>query len=235
MHKRRSIFRAQSRKQFVALEVRDLAVFEVLARYRYLTRDFVYALLPADIRGGEHGFRNRFVVLHHEGYLSCPRQQFSAVGAHYRKAIYELGHRGAQVIGAPRTSYNGSFPHELMVNFVRALIEISANANPEFRLISFEELLTHPNCPTATRLLKHPETLPLSTGQITADWKPFGIERTLPDGSKHRVFCPGFEADCGTEAIQRTVMKDSSIYRKLVEYNEVIDNRIYEQIGRAHV
>ena len=234
MQKRRSIFKAQSRKQFVALEPRDLAVFEILARYRYLTRDFVYALLPPEIRGGEYGFRNRFVVLHHEGYLSCPRQQFSAVGAHYRKAIYELGHLGAQAIGAPRTSYNGSFPHELMVNFVRALIEISANANPEFRLISFEELLTHPNCPSSTRLLKHPETLPLSTGQITADWKPFGIERTLPDGSKRRVFCPGFEADCGTEAIQRTVMKDSSIYRKLVEYNEVIDSKIYERHFGVH-
>ncbi len=98
MLKRRSIFKAQSRKQLVALEPRDYAVFEVLARYRYLTRDFVFALLAADVRGGAYGFRNRFVVLHHEGYLSCPRQQFSAVGAHYRKAIYELAR------AAPRRS-----------------------------------------------------------------------------------------------------------------------------------
>ena len=32
-----------------------------------------------------------------------------------------------------------TFPHELMVNFVRGLIEISVNANPQFRLISFEQ------------------------------------------------------------------------------------------------
>jgi hypothetical protein len=234
MQKRRSIFKAQSRKQFVALEPRDLAVFEVLTRYRYLTRDFIHALLPAEIRGGEFGFRNRFVTLHHEGFLSCPRQQFSAVGAHHRKAVYELGHRGAQAIGAPRTSYNGSFPHELMVNFVRALIEIGVNANPEFRLISFEELLAHPNCPSSTRERRHPETLPLSRGEITADWQPFGIERTLPDGHKRRIFCPGFEADCGTEAIQRAVLKGSSIYRKLVEYNEVIDNKIHERHFGVH-
>ncbi len=234
MLKRRSIFKAQSRKQFVALEARDLAVFEVLSRYRYLTRDFVFALLPAGIRGGAYGFRNRFTVLHHEGYLSCPRQQFSAIGAHYRKAVYELGKKGAEAIGASRSSYNGSFPHELMVNFVRGLIEISINANPQLRLITFEELLAHPNCPSTTREMKRPETLPLSKGEITADWKPFGIERTLPDGSKRRVFCPGFEADCGTEAIQRTVLKGSSIYKKLIDYNEVIEGRIHERHFGVH-
>ncbi len=121
-----------------------------------------------------------------------------------------------------------------MVNFVRALIEISVNANPGFRLISFEELLSHPNCPAATRELKHPETLPLARGEITADWKPFGIERTLPDGGKRRIFCPGFEADCGTEAIQRAVLKGSSIYRKLTEYNEVIENKVYERHFGVH-
>ena len=35
---------------------------------RYLTQDFVHALLPADIRKSEFSFRNRFVVLHREGY-----------------------------------------------------------------------------------------------------------------------------------------------------------------------
>ena len=103
-----------------------------------------------------------------------------------------------------------------------------------FRLITFDELLAHPNCPDRTRELRRPETLPLNRGEITADWKPFGIERTLPDGTKRRIFCPGFEADCGTEAIQRTVLQGSSIYRKLVEYNEVIDDKIHERHFGVH-
>lgn len=230
MSKRRSIYRAVSRQEWVEITPRDVAVFRLLAAehggYRYLTRYFIYALLPPDIRGGEYAFKARFTVLRHEGYLACPPQQLAHGGIMGRDAVYELSPKGAALIGATLRRYNGSYPHELMCNFIRALIELGVRADPSLRLISFSEMLAHPQCPEATRKLPMPQSIPLATGSITADGLPFGIERTMPDGAKHRIFFPGIEADCGSEAIQRFVSTGSSIYGKLVAYNEVLNRKL---------
>jgi len=59
--------------------------------------------------------------------------------------------------------------------------------------------------------------------------QPFGIERSIA-GQRSYYFCPGIEADCGTEPIDASDFARFSIYRKFALYL-AID---VQGIHRAH-
>ena len=154
--------------------------------------------------------------------------------------IYELDDRGVHVLRAlgieayPKR-YHGSFGHELMVCRIMASIELGTLRMPSLRLIGWDEILSRPKTPSALKSAQRPSFIPITLSyrdepfsfEISADGKPFGIERTNPDGSKAYFFFPGIEADTGTEPIESANLQRSSILKKFVAYRAVAEQRIY--------
>ena len=91
------------------------------------------------------------------------------------------------------------------------------------RLISWPEILQ--GLPDETRRSQKPYSIPVTAtidaGPISthaaADGQPFGIMRTIGDRPVY-FFCPGIEADCGTEPVDTSDFQRSSLYRKFVLY-----------------
>ena len=57
----------------------------------------------------------------------------------------------------------------------------------------------------------------LVSTHVIADGAPFGI-CTFDDDEPAYFFCPGIEADCGTEPIDASDFQRSSLYKKFVLY-----------------
>jgi hypothetical protein len=64
---------------------------------------------------------------------------------------------------------------------------------------------------------------------IAADGHPFGIERPAA-GRRVFFFCPGVEADCGTEPIDTSDFQRSSLFKKFLLYLAVDA----QDIARSH-
>src|SRR5256886_14048494 len=100
------------------LSPHDIAIFAVLARYRYLPADYIHALVGGSFKHLVH----RLNVLFREPNLFVDRsqQQRADANANYRPLIYELDQRGARILQErglefQRNRSPGSFAHELMV------------------------------------------------------------------------------------------------------------------------
>src|SRR5437588_2367003 len=78
------------------LSPHDIAIFAVLARYRYLPADYIHALVGGSLKHLVH----RLNVLYREPNLFVDRsqQQRANANANYRPLIYELDQRGAQIV-----------------------------------------------------------------------------------------------------------------------------------------
>src|SRR5229473_8627 len=112
---------------------RDLAIFTLLYRYRYLRSTFIHAF----VGGNEKRLIERLGDLFHEGYLNRPRQQWQAFNARYTPAVYELDELGEAVIRASgdephradlvsrgRMGAQRQFAHALMICDTLASIEL---------------------------------------------------------------------------------------------------------------
>ena len=218
---------------------RDLEIFRLLARYRYLPADVIQAF----IGGGAQGLRRRLNFLSRKPnlYLCRPHQQYQRANANHRQTVYELDERGARCLEehgmpAPAKSRSRAFAHEFMVAQIIASIELGTLANPAIRLISWAEILTHPSTPSATKSSRR-QAIPVAFQhrgetckiEICADAEPFGLER-ITDGKSTYLFFPGIEADCGTEPIDTSDIERSSIYKKFLAYRAITDQALY----RAH-
>src|ERR1700674_338636 len=62
---------------------------------------------------------------------------------------------------------------------------------------------------------------------LTADGRPFGLERTNTNTGRSFVFCPGIEADCGTEPVDTSDLDRSSIYKKFAAYRAIAEQGLY--------
>src|SRR5665213_2127547 len=120
----------------VVLSPRDLEIFKLLNRYRYLRSTFIHTL----VGGYKIALIKRLGTLFHDGYLDRPAQQWQAINARYMPAVYELGTRGAQALRSVGIAVNPmssqQFSHSLMVCDILASIEIGIRADPQLRLIS---------------------------------------------------------------------------------------------------
>ena len=88
-HKRRSRMSRKRTGKRIRLTERDLEVFRLLTRYRFLRSTHLHALA-----GGrsDKRFVERLGDLYHEGgYIDRPKQQWQAINARYMPAVYELG------------------------------------------------------------------------------------------------------------------------------------------------
>src|SRR2546428_12939332 len=78
------------------LSPHDIAIFTVLARYRYLPADYIHALIGGNLKHLVH----RLNVLSREPnlFVDRPRQQPANAHPNYRPLIYELDEHGARVL-----------------------------------------------------------------------------------------------------------------------------------------
>jgi hypothetical protein len=110
------------------LTQRDLEIFKLLNRYRYLRRTFIHALLTTPFEQGR--LRHRIYALAAARYLSEPEQQKRSANYRYTPRVYELAPKGRQVLheqGIPLIEWNGSaneFWHQLMISDLVASVEI---------------------------------------------------------------------------------------------------------------
>jgi hypothetical protein len=122
-----------------------------------------------------------------------------------------------------------------MVAQITASIALGTLHNPNIRLIAWSEILTSENTPRATRESAIPASIRVTyslrgetlTSYITADGRPFGLERLIA-GKRTYLFFPGIEADCGTEPIDASDFDRSSIAKKFAAYTAVADLDLYQ-------
>jgi len=219
------------------LTERDIEIFKLLVRFRYLPSDYIHAFI-----GGSTGALTRRLNLLSRKpnlYLARPHQQRNTADANYRHLIYELDERGSRLLKErglsflPK-SYHRNFVHELMVAQIMASFELGARERQNIRLITWPEILANPKTPEALRQSATPAAIPVSFSaygaqhsiHVNADAQPFGIERTI-DGVRTYLFFPGIEADCGTEPVETSGFERSSIAKKFAAYLAIADQRIY--------
>lgn len=222
------------------LTPRDIEILKLLTRYRYLSADYLSALIGGSLKPLIH----RLSILSREPnlYLDRPEQQRHNANANYRRLVYELDDRGATVLrqygfAYEKPKYQRNFAHELMACEIMASIEIGARGAEGARLIDWSEILASKNMPNATRNSRKPHHVPVAFAangarldtEIAADTHPFGIERTI-DGRKSFVFFPGIEADCGTEPVDTNDYERSSIAKKFLAYRAIAE----QDIHRSH-
>jgi hypothetical protein len=216
---------------------RDIAIFKLLVRFRYLPSDYIHAF----VGGNEKALSHRLNLLSRKPnlYLDRPHQQRQCADANYRHLVYEIGERGRLALRErglsylPK-SYHHNFLHELMVAQITASFELGCRAAPHIRLITWPEILAHETTPESTRTAAAPATVRVSyelrgvarCDEITADAKPFGLERVI-DGKRSYLFFPGIEADCGSEPLNASDVERSSIGKKFAAYLAIADQNIH--------
>jgi hypothetical protein len=228
------------RPKVAVLTDRDMDnIFKPLIRYRYLPADYIHAL-----GGGSFDYLiSRLTLLSREPnrYIARPHQQRANSSANCRRLIYELSDRGARamhergfIYSRPRAPSN--FAHELMTCELMASFGLGARENG-IRLITWPDILQSHSLPESTRHSPKPYNIPvtatidgnLQTTHVAADGEPFGVSRPIAGGSTY-FFCPGIEADCGTEPIDTSDFQRSSLFKKFVLYLAVEA----EGIHRSH-
>lgn len=219
------------------LTERDFAIFDLLARYRYLQSNDIHAF----VGGNFDALTNRLNLLsrHPNLFLARPSQQRESASANHSHLIYELDERaitalrGRGVALPPRTRQR-NFAHELLICRVLASIGLGALANPSVRLIPWSKILDSDSIPTATRRSERPSSIPISfefrgqrlTTEVRADGNPFGLLRQA-DGQRTYLFFPGVEADCGSEPLIAADLERSSIHKKFVAYRAIAEQAVY--------
>ncbi len=216
---------------------RDIEIFALLVRFRYLPSDYIHAF----VGGNEKALGRRLNLLSREPnlYLVRPHQQRQNADANYRRLIYQLDERGSRALRERdlpflSKSHHHNFAHEVLVAQITASIELGTKENTNIRLITWPEILASANMPQATRDSPTPATIRVTyslrgesrSDEITADGRPFGLERTI-DGRRSYLFFPGIEADCATEPLDAGDLDRSSIAKKLSAYTAIGENGIY--------
>src|ERR1700688_2731179 len=142
--KRRSRMRRVSAGKRIELTDRDIELFKLLNRYRYLRSNFLHTFL-----GGisETRFKERLGHLYHDGrYINRPAQQWQFANCRHMPLIYELDEKGEQVLrqqglaqyDSPllqkgRTGACRQFAHEVMICDCIASIELGMREDPTLR------------------------------------------------------------------------------------------------------
>ena len=156
----------------------DLAIFKLLARYRYLPCDYIAALTSRSLPALQA--RLEILCRKPNAYINRPHQQRANADANTRRLVYELDDKGADALRShgltySRKKYLRNFAHELMACTIAASFEIGANTSDAMRLVGWQELIDSPQMPNATRQLANPQVLTFELdGQresLASDWR----------------------------------------------------------------
>lgn len=230
LRKLRSRMHADPRGKRIVLTPRDLEIFKLLDRYRYLPSNFIRAFV-----GGNAAYHKaRMTDLFHEGWLLKPMPQWEAMNARYRFDCYELGRKATAALSerglltSHRIGTGSAFRHELMVCLIMASIELEARDH-DIALLSWKDVLA--NAPDETRDAEAPFVIPMSF-----DWHGRRFDRPLrPDGrpfglrGKRTFWFVGIEADRHYEPLHPTDLtsRHSSILGKFLQYRHMVRERIF--------
>ena len=225
---RRSRLHRKATGKPLALTPRDLEIFKLLNRYRYLRSTFIHAF----VGGYKVALIKRLGILYHDGYLDRPKQQWQVINARYMPAVYELGIKGEQSLRALGISANNmpsqQFSHALMVCDILSSIELGIRVDPQLRLISSDEIVA--KMPDVAKSQRNPLELPCTISftfprsktnhRLSKPLIPdaiFGIE--YKDSKSFRFFA--LEADRNNEPLMRNNLAQTSYLRKILQYREI--------------
>ncbi len=217
---RRSRMRRAPRGKRMALTPRDLALFEILAGYRYLNSVYLHAFV-----GGESAnrFKERLGDLFHEDFLDRPHQQWEFADARCRPVVHELGRGARRVLAEAGSSERRArtflssgthrqFAHSVLICETLASIELATRQRTNLRFIPWSEILAR--MPETTRSAAQPFRLALGTAVIPDGL--FGLEYRQEDRKTYRFFA--LEVDRGTMPVERSVRGQTSYLAKLAAY-----------------
>src|SRR5882724_3778303 len=162
---RRSRMRRTRTGKRIELTARDVEIFKLLERYRYLRSTFIHPLVGG---ASETRFKERLGHLYHEGgHLDRPSQQWDFANSRYMPVVYENTDVARQTLrqcgildaghglasARDGTGANRQFAHSLMICEILASIELGVRADPNLRFISALEILG--KAPESTRSSPH--------------------------------------------------------------------------------
>lgn len=221
----------------IELTPRDLAIFDLLERYRYLRSTYLHAFVGG---ASETRFKERLGDLYHEGgYLDRPREQWQFAKSGYMPVVYETTDAARRVLSEQTgdhrdnttarygASGNRQFAHTLMICEIVASIELAAAADPNLRFIPWREILT--KAPEATRNSPYPLRIPCRRGAGTDFVVPdalFGLEYTVDGKKSYRFFV--LEADRMTMPVIRIARDRTSYLGKLMAYRELLASEAHK-------
>lgn len=128
---------------------RDIEIFKLLGRYRYLRSTYIHAFVGG---ASETRFKERLGDLFHEGYLDRPSQQWEFADARHTPVVHESGRAAVQALRASGMALEGAmtlladsphrqFLHSLMICEALASLDLGIRATPGLRLIGWPEIL----------------------------------------------------------------------------------------------
>ena len=225
---RRSRMKRQPTGKRVELSPRDLAIFELLTRYRYLRSTYIHAFVGG---ASETRFKERLGDLYHEGgYLERPKRQWDCVNARYMPLVYENTLKAVEVLHAlggvvetiPSKKSDRQFAHRLLTCEVLASIELAVRHYPGLRIISSSEILA--KAPQHAAEALNPLALPVSVGRgrsnLVVPDALFGLEYAEGGQKSYRFFA--LEVDRGTMPVRRNRHGQTSYADKMEAYRRAL-------------
>ena len=236
-------------KRELIIGPRDIEIFRLLQRYRYLRASQIRALLPDNLRGrSEKRLRERLGALYHERYLARPPQQMATCNFHYAESIYALDEQGEKYLSThgldgpfshlaakARAGAHRQFVHSMMVVDTLVSIELAVRTEPGLRFLNWQDVLA--KMPAATRSRPNPFQLP----RVGVSYTLPGTNKTLrgdialiPDGVFAIKYPTGFvlylleaeHKDCAS----RTTLNANSFLRKALGYLELRRQERFERL-----
>jgi len=245
--KRRNRMRRTSAGKRIEISPRDLDIFALLTRYRFLRSTFIHAFVGGD----RTQLMKRLGTLFHEGYLDRPPQQWQSVNARYQPAVYAVTDRAEALLQAHgriepmasallvrgRSGAQRQFAHSLMICDILSSIELGTLQAPGLRFIPLSEILS--KAPEATRLADNPLSIPVAishtfanagrTVRATTKLVPdglFGLQYGTGDRKTYRFFA--LEADRASMPILRNNLHQSSYLKKVLGYRQIAAQNIHK-------
>ena len=217
---------------------RDIEIFTLLVRYRYLPSDTIHAFVGGNAKALLH--RLNLLSRKPNLYLSRPQQQRQNAEANYRPLIYQLDERGSRALrerglaSLPK-SYHHNFAHELMVAQITASLELGTKENSSVQAHHLAGDLG-----ARTHAGRHP--------RVCERRPQFGLRircaasraatRSMPTpgrsgwsarstARRSYLFFPGIEADCASEPIDAGDTARSSIAKKFAAYMAIAEQGLH--------
>jgi hypothetical protein len=218
------------------LTERDIAIFKLLERYRYLPSSYIHPFVGGT---SEKRFKERLGDLFHEGYLDRPERQWEMASCRHRPSIHDIGSGAKRILAEqgivedPITWLSASayrqFSHSLLVCECLASTELGTRQHPAVRFISWPEILA--KAPAQTRVSALPFQFPaMATSPAIAPDALFGIEYATGEAMAYRFFA--LEADRGSMPVVRSDSSKTSFMAKAAAYREIVARKMHKsQLG----
>ncbi|HWY60518.1 MAG TPA: replication-relaxation family protein [Rhizomicrobium sp.] len=232
MPPRRSRMRRTRTGKRLELSERDIEIFKLLERYRFLRSTYIHAFVGG---ASEKRFTERLGDLYHEGYIGRPDQQWELARACHlptvhesdagaTKALREAGIATGDVRTFPAPTAHRQFLHSLMICEVLASLDLDVRTDPQLRFIAWPQILAR--APEQTRASGTPFRIPVPSGGYLVPDGLFGIEYRPGEKKAYRFFA--LEADRGTMPLSRSNGSQTSYLGKLAAYREILAHQIHK-------